>query len=81
MPNKTMINLYTTFIRPNFDYGRASLITSENKYIYKWEQIQMNVLRFALNLSRNTNNNIVRKCANISPITKRIKQLAKSKSQ
>ena len=76
-----MINLYTTFIRPNFDYGRASLITSENKYIYKWEQIQMNVLRFALNLSRNTNNNIVRKCANISPITKRIKQLAKSKSQ
>ena len=33
----------------------------------------MNVLRFALNLSRNTNNDIVRKCANISPITERIK--------
>ena len=68
-----MINLYTTFIRPTFDYGSASLITAENKYIYKWEQIQMNELRFALNLSRNTNNDIVRKCANVSPITERIK--------
>ena len=38
----------------------------------------MSMLRFALNLSRNTNNDIARKCANISSVTERIKQLAKS---
>lgn len=54
IPNKTMINLYKIFIKPNFDYGNIALIIAENKYIHKWEQIQMNVLRFALNLSRNT---------------------------
>ena len=78
IPDKTRINLYKIFIRPNFDCGNAAQIPTENKYIYKWEQIQMNVLRFPLNLSRNTNNNIVRKCANISSITERIIHLAKS---
>ena len=71
-----MINLYKIFIRPNFDYGSAELIT-KHKYIYKWEQIQMNVLRITLSLNRNINN-VVRKCANISSITERIKQLVKS---
>ena len=73
-----MINLYKIFIRPNFDYGNSALLAAENKYIYKWEQLQMNVLRFALNLSRNTSNNTVKNCANISSITERIKHLAKS---
>ena len=73
-----MINLYKIFERPNFDYGNVTLITEENKYILKWEQIQMKVLRFALNLGRTRNNDIVRKCANISAIRERIKQLAKS---
>ena len=77
-PEKTMINLYKTFIRPNFEYGSTTLITAENKYIYKWEQIQTNVLRSTLILNRNMNNNVLTKCANISSITEIIKQLAKS---
>ena len=51
--NKTMSNLYKIFIRPNFNYGNPALIATENEYIYKCEQIQMNVIRFALNLSKN----------------------------
>ena len=73
-----MINLYKIFIKPNFDHGYTTLIAAENKYIYKWEQVQKDVLRFALSLSRNRNNDIVKKCANISSVTKRIKQFAKS---
>ena len=38
---KTIINLYKIVIRPNFEYGSTALITAENKYVYKWEQIQM----------------------------------------
>ena len=38
----------------------------------------MNMLRSTLSLNRNMNNDVVRKCANISSITERIKQLAKS---
>ena len=38
----------------------------------------MNVLRFTLNLNRNMSNDEVKKCANISSISERIKQLAKS---
>ena len=38
----------------------------------------MNALRFALNLSKNRNNDIVGKCAKIYSITERIKHLAKS---
>ena len=45
-----MGNLYKIFMTQNFDYGNAALITAENKCIYKWEEIQMNMLRFALNL-------------------------------
>ena len=37
-----------------------------------------NVLRSTVSLNRNMKNDIVRKCANISSITGRIKQLAKS---
>ena len=75
-----MINLYEIFIRPNFKYGSTALITADmdNKYIYKWEQIQMNVIRSIFNLNRNMNNDVVRKCANISSISEKIKQLAKS---
>ena len=73
-----MINLYKIFIRPNFEYGNTALITADNKYIYKWEQIQRNVLRSTLSLNRNMNNDVVRKCVNISFISERIKQLAKS---
>ena len=73
-----MINLSKIFIRPNFEYGNTALITADNKYIYKWEQIQMNVLRSTLSLNRNMNNDVVRKCVNISFISERIKQLAKS---
>ena len=73
-----MINLYKIFIRPNFEYGNTALITADNKYIYKWEQIQMNVLRSTLSLNRNMNNDVVRKCVNISFISERIKQLVKS---
>ena len=73
-----MINLYKIVIRPNFEYGNTALITTDNKYIYKWEQIQMNVLRSTLSLNRNMNNDFVRKCVNISFISERIKQLAKS---
>ena len=78
IPEKTKINLYKIFIRPNFKYGNTALITADNKYIYKWEKIQMNVLRSIFNLNRNMNNDVVRKCANISSISERIKQLAKS---
>ena len=73
-----MINLYKIVIKPNFEYGNTALITADNKYIYKWEQIQMNVLRSTLSLNRNMNNDVVRKCVNISFISERIKQLAKS---
>ena len=73
-----MINLYKIFIRPNFDYGNTALITADNKYIYKWEQIQMNILRSILCLNKNINNEVVRKCANISSISERIKELAKT---
>ena len=38
----------------------------------------MNILRSILNLDRNTNNEVVRNCANIPCISERIKQLAKS---
>ena len=38
----------------------------------------MNVLRSTLSLNRNMNNDVVRKCVNISFISERIKQLAKS---
>ena len=83
IPEKTydtspMINLHKIFIRPNFEYGNTALITTDNKYVYKWEQIQMNVLRSILSLNRNINNDVVRECANISSISERIKQLAKS---
>ena len=78
IPQKTMINLYKIFIRPNFDYGNTALITADNKYIYKWEQIQMNILRSILCLNKNINNEVVRKCANISSISERIKELAKT---
>ena len=73
-----MINLHKIFIRPNFDYGSTALIKAVNKYIYKREQIQMNILRSILCLNRNINNEVVRKCANISSISERIKQLAKT---
>ena len=68
-----MINLYKVFIRLNFDYGNVA--TAEKNHINKWEKIQMNVLRFTLNLSRSTCNNIVRKCANISAVKERNKQV------
>ena len=73
-----MANLYKIFIRPNLEYGNTVLITADNMYIYEWEQIQMNVLRSILNLNRNMNNDVVRKCANISSISEKIKQIAKS---
>ena len=38
----------------------------------------MNVLRSILRLNRNMKNEAVRRCANISSISKRIKQLAKT---
>ena len=63
-------------MRPNFYYDNVTLITVKTEYIYKWEQIQMNGLRFALNLSRNINNNIVRRCADVSIIKNRIRELA-----
>ena len=44
IPDKTLINLYKIFIRSSFDYGNASLINAETKYVYKLEQIQMNAL-------------------------------------
>ena len=72
-----MINLYKIFIRPNFDYGSTVLITANNKYIYNWEQIQMNIIR-SICLNRNINNEVVKKCANISSISEKIKQLAKT---
>ena len=62
-----MMNLYKILISPNFKYGNTALIAANNKYIYKWEQIQMHVLRSVLRLNRNMNNEIVRKCANILP--------------
>ena len=73
-----MLNLYKIFIRPNFEYGNTALITADYKYIYKWEQIQMKVLRSILSFNRNINNDVVRKCANFSFISERIKQLVKS---
>ena len=73
-----MINPYKIFIRPNFDYDSTALITADNKYIYKWEQIQMNVLRSILSLNRNMSNEVVKKCANILSISEGIKQLAKT---
>ena len=66
---KAMINLNKIFIRPNFEYGNTALITADNKYIYKWEQIQMNVLRSILSLNRNMNKDVIRKYANISSIS------------
>ena len=51
IPDKTTINLYKTYIRPYFDHGNVALITAKTKDIYKWEKIQMDVLKFALNLS------------------------------
>ena len=38
----------------------------------------MNILRSILNLDRNINNEVVRKCTNIPCIFERIKQFAKS---
>ena len=38
----------------------------------------MNALRVASNLSRSTNNDIVRRCTNVSTIKDRIKELVKS---
>ena len=35
IPERTMINLYKIFIRPNFEYGDTALITADSKYIYK----------------------------------------------
>ena len=35
IPERTMINLYKIFIRPNFEYGNTALITADSKYIYK----------------------------------------------
>ena len=67
IPERTMINLYKISIRPNFEYGNTAIITADNKYTYKWEQIQMNIVRSILSLNRN-----------ISSISERIKQLAKS---
>ena len=78
IPEKTMLNLYKIFIRPNFEYGNTALITTDNRYIYKWEQMQMKVLRSILSLNRNINNDVVRKCVNFSSISERIKQLVKS---
>ena len=40
IPVKTMINLYKIFIRPNFGYGNATLITAETKYI--WDKLFKN---------------------------------------
>ena len=33
IPENTMINLYKIFVRPNFNYGSAALITAKNKCI------------------------------------------------
>ena len=63
-----MSNLYKIFIGFNVDYGNAALITSQCKYVYKSEQIQMNTLRFSLKLSQGRSNDAVRKCANTSTI-------------
>lgn len=73
-----MISLYKIFIRPNSDYDNAALITAETKHIFKCEQIQMNALRFTLNLSRSTSNNIVKKCVNVFTVKERIIELAMS---
>ena len=75
IPEKTMINLYKIFMRPNFEYGNTALLTADDKYIYKCEQIKMNVLISILRLNRDMNNEVVKKCANISSISERIKQL------
>ena len=81
IPEKTMINLYKIFMRPNFEYGNTALLTADDKYIYKWEQIKMNVLISILRLNRDMNNEFVKKCTNISSISERIKQLTKSWSK
>ena len=39
--------------------SNAALITVRNKYVCKWEQIQIKALRFELNFSRGTSNGIV----------------------
>ena len=70
--------MFQIFIRPNLDYGNAGLITAENKYVYKWEQIQIRVLIFPLNLSRGTSNGAIRNCGNAFTIEARIKDLTKS---
>ena len=75
IPEKTMINLYKIFMRPNFEYGNTALLTADDKYIYKCEQIKMNVLISILRLNRDMNNEVVKKCANISSISERTKKL------
>ena len=71
----TIINLYKTFIRSCIEYGNSATCCLNKSSLVKLEQLQLNVLRFALNIQKGIKNDITRKSANIASMQERIVNL------
>ena len=75
--SRTIINLYKTFIRSRFEYGNSTTCFLNKSSLLNLEQIQLNILRFALKIQKGIKNDIIRKSANVVTIQDRIIILGK----
>ena len=73
---KTILHLYKTFVRSKFEYGNIAMITSSDSIIFKWEKIQNNMCRYALQIPRCIQISKLRALCNITSIKERVKHLA-----
>ena len=72
-----MINLYKTFIRSRSESGNPATCFLNKSNLLNLEQIQFNILQFALNIQKGSKNDIIRKSANLVTIQDRIIILGK----
>ena len=70
--SRTIINLYKTFIRNLFEYGNSATCFLNKSNLQNLEQIQLNILLFALNIQKGIKNDIIRKSVNVVTIQDRI---------
>ena len=68
----TIINSYKAFIRSHIKYGNSATCCLNKSSLLKLEQLQLSVLRFALNIQKGIKNEIIRKSINITSIRERI---------
>ena len=61
--SRTIINLYKTFIRSRSEYGNSATCFLNKSNLLNLDQIQLNILRFALNIQKGIKNDIIGKSA------------------